>query len=254
MRDSTTQPVNAGSSINSRTSVGSPSSSLVCGTKPKSYGNVMPSASTLLNVYAPSSGSYANLLRLPFGVSITTRRLLLPVLKGSIRSGDFSLLGLDMSFGVHRSGCNNSRMPASRRMDVARSGKLLTSLRSLHEGTSSTGGNPLRSAIRMSAFMTAAFRGLWMHRKLPANPTRLQSAEWLHRVCIRGLEAIHLQRNVHGTPPTHGLIVSNHLTYLDILCYSAAVPCVFVSKAEVEQWPIFGTLCPLVGQRLRATP
>jgi 1-acyl-sn-glycerol-3-phosphate acyltransferase len=40
--------------------------------------------------------------------------------------------------------------------------------------------------------------------------------------------------------PSHGLIVSNHLSYLDILVMSAAVPCVFVSKAEVEQWPIFG--------------
>lgn len=101
-------------------------------------------------------------------------------------------------------------------------------------------GNPLRSAIHLSAFMTAAFRALWMHRKLPANPTRLQSAEWLHEVCIGGLEAIHLHRTAQGTPPERGLIVSNHLTYLDILCYSAAVPCVFVSKAEVEQWPIFG--------------
>jgi lyso-ornithine lipid O-acyltransferase len=88
--------------------------------------------------------------------------------------------------------------------------------------------------------MTAAFRALWMRRKLPAQPTRLQSAEWLHEVCIGGLDAIHLQRTVQGTPPAHGLIVSNHLSYLDILCYSAAVPCVFVSKAEVERWPIFG--------------
>jgi lyso-ornithine lipid O-acyltransferase len=101
-------------------------------------------------------------------------------------------------------------------------------------------GNQLRSAVRLSAFMTAAFRALWMHRKLPDNPTRLQSAEWLHQVCIGGLRAIHLQRTEQGTPPARGLIVSNHLTYLDILCYSAAAPCVFVSKAEVEQWPIFG--------------
>ncbi len=92
----------------------------------------------------------------------------------------------------------------------------------------------------MSAFMGAAFHGLWRHRKLPANASRAQSAEWLHHVCIEGLQAIHLQLTVRGTPPTHGLIVSNHLTYLDILCYSAAVPCVFISKAEVEQWPIFG--------------
>jgi 1-acyl-sn-glycerol-3-phosphate acyltransferase len=43
-----------------------------------------------------------------------------------------------------------------------------------------------------------------------------------------------------GTPPSQGLVVSNHLSYLDIAIYSAAMPCVFVSKAEVRQWPYFG--------------
>ena len=36
------------------------------------------------------------------------------------------------------------------------------------------------------------------------------------------------------------MIVSNHLSYLDILVFSAALPCVFVSKAEVERWVIIG--------------
>lgn len=92
----------------------------------------------------------------------------------------------------------------------------------------------------MSAFTKAAFRGLWRHRLLSPNASRRHAAEWLHETCIRGLQAIHVQLELHGTPPAQGLIVSNHLSYLDILCYSAAVPCVFVSKAEVEQWPIFG--------------
>jgi 1-acyl-sn-glycerol-3-phosphate acyltransferase len=101
--------------------------------------------------------------------------------------------------------------------------------------------HPLRSARQMSVFLSAAFRGLWRHRLLPANATRRQAAEWLHETCVRGLQSIHLQLEIRGTPPAQGLIVSNHLSYLDILCYSAAVPCVFVSKAEVEQWPMFGT-------------
>jgi lyso-ornithine lipid O-acyltransferase len=45
---------------------------------------------------------------------------------------------------------------------------------------------------------------------------------------------------VEGVPPASGMLVSNHLSYLDILIYSAAVPCVFVSKAEVGSWPYFG--------------
>ncbi len=43
-----------------------------------------------------------------------------------------------------------------------------------------------------------------------------------------------------GMRPAQGLICSNHLTYLDILVYAAALPCVFVSKREVLRWPAFG--------------
>ena len=49
-----------------------------------------------------------------------------------------------------------------------------------------------------------------------------------------------MQLQVEGRLPAGGLIVSNHLSYLDILAFSAALPCVFISKAEVESWPIFG--------------
>ncbi len=89
-------------------------------------------------------------------------------------------------------------------------------------------------------FLSIAVDGLWRHRKLPRNASRAERARWLHETCVRGLRAINVQLQVEGRPPSHGLIVSNHLSYLDILAYSAAVPCVFVSKAEVEAWPIFG--------------
>ena len=98
----------------------------------------------------------------------------------------------------------------------------------------------LRKSRRTIAFMTAAFYGLWRHRSLPRGASRAQCARWLQETCRRGLRSIDVQVSVEGELPTHGLLVSNHLSYLDILSYSAAVPCVFVSKAEVEQWPIFG--------------
>ncbi|MGC2112131.1 MAG: lysophospholipid acyltransferase family protein [Candidatus Korobacteraceae bacterium] len=98
----------------------------------------------------------------------------------------------------------------------------------------------LRRWRRLAAFATAAWQGLWAHRKLPRNASRSESAQWLHESCVRGLRAIDLQLSVEGRPPARGLIVSNHLSYVDILAYSAALPCVFVSKAEVEKWPVFG--------------
>lgn len=41
------------------------------------------------------------------------------------------------------------------------------------------------------------------------------------------------------------LILSNHVSWLDISVLSAIAPIVFVSKSEVAEWPIFGTLARL---------
>jgi 1-acyl-sn-glycerol-3-phosphate acyltransferase len=43
------------------------------------------------------------------------------------------------------------------------------------------------------------------------------------------------------------LLVSNHLSYLDILVIGAACPAVFVAKREVKSWPVFGWLAMLAG-------
>ncbi len=97
-----------------------------------------------------------------------------------------------------------------------------------------------RRIRRWSIFLTGALRGLWLHRRLPRNASRAESAEWLHQSCARTLRAIELQVDVIGELPARGLIVSNHLSYLDIVVLSTAVPCAFVSKAEIAAWPIFG--------------
>jgi 1-acyl-sn-glycerol-3-phosphate acyltransferase len=35
-------------------------------------------------------------------------------------------------------------------------------------------------------------------------------------------------------------VVSNHLSYLDIVIISSVMPCFFVSKSEIRRWPYFG--------------
>jgi 1-acyl-sn-glycerol-3-phosphate acyltransferase len=54
------------------------------------------------------------------------------------------------------------------------------------------------------------------------------------------LRRLGMRLESRGTRPAQGLVCSNHLSYLDILVYAAAVPCVFVSKREVQRWPAFG--------------
>jgi 1-acyl-sn-glycerol-3-phosphate acyltransferase len=54
------------------------------------------------------------------------------------------------------------------------------------------------------------------------------------------LKSLGIGYEVEGQQPTYGLVVSNHLSYLDVIIISAAMPCFFVAKAEVNGWPFFG--------------
>ena len=77
--------------------------------------------------------------------------------------------------------------------------------------------------------------------------SQAQKAVWLHLCCMRALPRLGVELLLRGVAPTRGLIVSNHLSYLDILAFSAALPCVFVSKAEVTGWPIIGRFAEQAG-------
>jgi len=83
--------------------------------------------------------------------------------------------------------------------------------------------------------------------RLKGRPTDRERAYWLHRCCTMVCRRLGLSLRVCGQPPQQGLLVSNHLSYLDILLYGATLPCVFVSKAEVRSWPMLGLLASLGG-------
>lgn len=68
---------------------------------------------------------------------------------------------------------------------------------------------------------------------------------WAHTLLAK--IAIHLI--VNGKPPEQGpvLLAANHISWLDIVVMLASCPCRFVSKAEVGQWPVVGTLTRAAG-------
>jgi 1-acyl-sn-glycerol-3-phosphate acyltransferase len=74
-----------------------------------------------------------------------------------------------------------------------------------------------------------------------------ERARWLHHSCALLLRRLGIAARVDGPLPRRGLIASNHLGYLDVLIFGAALPCVFVSKSEVRSWPIFGPLTRSAG-------
>jgi lyso-ornithine lipid O-acyltransferase len=48
-------------------------------------------------------------------------------------------------------------------------------------------------------------------------------------------------------PESASLVISNHLSYLDVMVLGAQTPMVFVAKSEVAGWPVLGPLCAFVG-------
>jgi lyso-ornithine lipid O-acyltransferase len=69
-------------------------------------------------------------------------------------------------------------------------------------------------------------------------------AQWISRKFLR---LINCSVRVIGERPAQGLIVCNHLGYLDMLVILSACPAAFVSKDEVRRWPFFGLLARMAG-------
>jgi len=63
---------------------------------------------------------------------------------------------------------------------------------------------------------------------------------WLSRASVQHTKWIGVRIRVHGEIPGGGLIVANHVSYVDIIALSAIAGCAFVSKKEVARWPVFG--------------
>lgn len=88
-------------------------------------------------------------------------------------------------------------------------------------------------------YLTVKFRGL-----AESIPDR---ALWMRGMARGFLWALGVEPVYVGEPPREGVLVSNHVSYLDILVHGSLMPIVFVSKAEVARWPIFGLLSRWAG-------
>src|SRR5262245_7670629 len=62
------------------------------------------------------------------------------------------------------------------------------------------------------------------------------------------LDILGIRLHVQGQDtPGAKLVVSNHVSWLDIVAINAVVPSRFVSKAEVAHWPLVGRLVTAAG-------
>ncbi|MEI7730001.1 MAG: lysophospholipid acyltransferase family protein [Verrucomicrobiota bacterium] len=107
----------------------------------------------------------------------------------------------------------------------------------------------LRAVLKLcwlgATFALIAVEFAWLARRgLPAPAVR---ARWCCSSARRLLRCFGVAVRLEGVPPGEGMVVSNHLSYLDIVLLAAIRPAVFVSKAEVRSWPVLGRLTRYAG-------
>jgi 1-acyl-sn-glycerol-3-phosphate acyltransferase len=111
--------------------------------------------------------------------------------------------------------------------------------------------HPFRVSGRLVWFAGEVLFGLFMflvHCGFSAkNSRRRARAAWLQNLNRRVLRIFKTEILAIGPIPTSGLLISNHLSYLDILVLSTLTPAVFVAKREVKSWPVMGFLAQLAG-------
>ena len=117
-------------------------------------------------------------------------------------------------------------------------------------------GTPTAIPTGLPGLLRGAWRALyagavlcrtWLEFRFARDRSPRANALRMQQTSRRLLRVGRIPVTVQGTLPTGGLIVSNHLGYLDILVIGSLVPAVFVSKEEVRGWPMIGTLTASAG-------
>ena len=121
-------------------------------------------------------------------------------------------------------------------------------------------GSPIRATI-----MSTVFLGIWRAFAVPffclialienvitipllPRAKRVHArTEWLHRWSRFASRVVGIRVTTNGSMPRSGLLVCNHLSYLDVIVLSSIQPCVFVAKRDVAAWPLFGWLARAAG-------
>ena len=102
------------------------------------------------------------------------------------------------------------------------------------------------AVLRLTAFLLLTLPLMplqWVLQKLDMPQARALPHRYHQLVC----RIIGLKLSIEGDVPKHGLLVSNHISWMDIPVLSATCPVSFIAKKEVASWPMFGWLAKLQG-------
>ncbi len=104
--------------------------------------------------------------------------------------------------------------------------------------------------VRMGALVAWLFRVMVPFRRLD-NATPAERERVLRQAALDGLKAAGV-RLEHGDLPRNPtekglLVVSNHVSWLDIMAVCALYPCGFIAMKEIQRWPMIGKIVANAG-------
>jgi 1-acyl-sn-glycerol-3-phosphate acyltransferase len=106
----------------------------------------------------------------------------------------------------------------------------------------------VRATLKFFGFLWIAARALAdFYFNVRSGATLQRRADWCHRWSNAYIHLLNIEISFNGTRPSRGLLTSNHLSYIDIIVLGSIYPQIFLSKAEVRNWPIIGALTRCAG-------
>ena len=106
-----------------------------------------------------------------------------------------------------------------------------------------------RALWRCARLLGHVLHGLWVvtlrFPRMPQEQQYIRVQAWSQQL----LACAGISLRVQGTPPVRGpvMLVANHISWLDIPVMHAARHCCFISKSDVQGWPLIGTLATAGG-------
>jgi 1-acyl-sn-glycerol-3-phosphate acyltransferase len=104
-----------------------------------------------------------------------------------------------------------------------------------------------RAIFRAAALcaLTCAVSAACLATAVASDESKLNLRRFIFRRWAKAAASLlGLKINARGRPPRGAFfLVSNHLSYLDIVVFAALTDCVFIAKSEVARWPVIGFLC-----------
>lgn len=108
----------------------------------------------------------------------------------------------------------------------------------------------VRATFRLLALcgVTAGYYLRWLGGAPFVFASRNRARDWRNRN-FRGwaqtsAHVMGMRIKVRNEPPTGSfLMVSNHLSYIDVIALGSQADCAFIAKSEVASWPVIGLIC-----------